>query len=95
MVLAFPSWLKKIMSAFCLTNPEETCQLVEARHAQSVAAGEEEDIWSHKRKVTPGDHREKLRPETIVRLNEIFAPVFRKLGYTGRAFAETGIPAPN
>jgi len=94
MVLAFPDWLAKIVGAFSLTNPEETRAVVEARHANSVAAGEEEDVWSHKRKVTPGDHREKLQSETIRRLDEIFAPVLEKLGYTGPAYAKTGIPVP-
>ncbi len=94
MVLAFPGWLEKIIRAFGLTNPDETRTTVEARHANSVAAGEEEDVWSHKRKVTPGDHREKLQSETIRRLDEIFAPVLEKLGYAGADYAKTGIPVP-
>jgi hypothetical protein len=93
MVLAFPVWLEKIVNVFALPEPEETRAVVEARHANSVAAGEE-DVWSHKRKVTPGDHREKLQPETIRELNRIFARVLEKLGYSGRAYAETGIPVP-
>jgi len=93
MVLAFPSWLGKIIGAFSLTNPEETRAVVAARQANTVEAGEE-DVWSHKRKVTPGDHREKLQSETIRRLDEIFAPVLEKLGYTGPAYAKTGIPVP-
>jgi 16S rRNA (cytosine1402-N4)-methyltransferase len=65
--------------------------IVAARHANSVAAGEE-DVWSHKRKVTPGDHREKLQSETIRQLDEIFGPVLDKLGYSGASYLETGIP---
>ncbi len=94
MVLAFPSWLEKIVSAFDLTDPEETRAVVAARHANSVAAEGEEDVWSHKRKVTPGDHREKLQPETIRQLDEIFASVLERLGYLGQAYAQTGIPEP-
>lgn len=93
MVLSFPSWLKKVAAAFELPNPEETHAVVTARHANSVAAGEE-DVWSHKRKVTPGDHREKLQAETIRQLDEIFAPVLKRLGYSGVAYAQTGIPLP-
>ena len=93
MVLAFPSWLEKICRAFDLTNPEETCAVVTARHANSVAAGEE-DVRSHKRKVTPGDHREKLRPETIRELDQVFALVLEKLGYSAPGYAETGVPVP-
>ncbi len=93
MVLAFPSWLEKILGAFDLPDPEETRAVVAARHANSVAAGEE-DVWSHKRKVTPGDHREKLQSETIRQLNQIFATALEKLGYSGPAYAKTGIPLP-
>ena len=91
MVLTFPSWLEKVVSAFDLSDPEETQAVVIARHANSVAAGEE-DAWSHKRKVTPGDHREKLQAGTIRRLDEIFAPVLHRLGYSGADYAATGIP---
>jgi hypothetical protein len=94
MVLAFPSWLRKILAAFDLPNEEETGAVVAARHGNSVAA-EEEDVWSHKRKVTPGDHREKLKAETIRQLDEIFAPVLERLGYFTAAYDTTGIPAPS
>jgi Sulfotransferase domain len=94
MVLAFPSWLEKIVSAFDLPDPEETRVVVAARHANSVAAEGEEDVWSHKRKVTPGDHREKLQAGTIRQLGEIFASVLERLGYLGQAYAQTGIPEP-
>ena len=93
MVLAFPAWLEKIVGAFDLPDPGETRAVVTARHANSVAAGEE-DVWSHKRKVTPGDHREKLQPETIRELDQVFATVLEKLGYSGPAYAKTGIPVP-
>jgi hypothetical protein len=94
MVLSFPSWLEKIVSAFDLPAPEETHDVVAARHANSVAAEEEEDVWSHKRKVTPGDHREKLQPETILELDRVFAPALERLGYSGADYARTGIPVP-
>jgi hypothetical protein len=94
MVLTFPSWLEKIVSAFDLPAPEETGAVVAARHANSVATEGEEDVWSHKRKVTPGDHREKLEAETIRQLDEILAPVLERLGYFGPAYAETGVPEP-
>jgi hypothetical protein len=94
MVLAFPSWLQKILSAFDLPNEEETSAVVIARHANSVAAGEE-DAWAHKRKVTPGDHREKLQSGTIRQLDEIFAPALERLGYFSAAYDTTGIPAPS
>ena len=33
------------------------------------------------RRVTPGDHREKLRPDTIARLNKILKPAMDAFGY--------------
>nr|MBA2436604.1 sulfotransferase domain-containing protein [Chthoniobacterales bacterium] len=93
MVLSFPSWLEKVTGAFDLKDPEETRAIVTERHANSVAAGEE-DVWSHKRKVTPGDHREKLQAETIRELDRVFAPVLERLGYSDAAYAETGVPVP-
>jgi Sulfotransferase domain len=33
------------------------------------------------RRVTPGDHREKLRPETITKLNRIMKPAMDTFGY--------------
>ncbi|MBA3353575.1 MAG: sulfotransferase domain-containing protein, partial [Blastocatellia bacterium] len=92
MVLSFPAWLEKIAGAFDLTDPEETRAVVTERHANSVAAGEE-DVWSHKRKVTPGDHREKLKSETIRQLDELFAPVLDRLGYSGPEYTRNGVPA--
>lgn len=40
-----------------------------------------EDPKAHKRKVKAGDHREKLQPETIAKLNTEFAEVLKTLKY--------------
>ncbi|MEO8440818.1 MAG: sulfotransferase domain-containing protein [Spartobacteria bacterium] len=92
MVLSFPSWLEKIVGAFELKDPEETRSVVAQRHSNSVAAQEREDVWSHKRKVTPGDHREKLQSDTIRELDRIFGPVLDRLGYSAAGYLETGLP---
>jgi len=36
---------------------------------------------AHIRSVTPGDHRRKLKVETINKLNETFAPILEQFGY--------------
>lgn len=36
---------------------------------------------AHIRSVTPGDHKRKLKPETIEQLNETFAPILAQFGY--------------
>ena len=43
-----------------------------------------EDMTKHIRKGTPGDHREKLRPETIEQLNDIFSDICDWYGYSLR-----------
>jgi len=81
MVLDFASWLRKFLAPFELADADETYKLVMRRHAKTVKpAGE--DIWSHKRRVTPGDYKEKLRPETISKLNVRFRQVLDALGYS-------------
>lgn len=42
---------------------------------------DKEDQSQHIRKVTPGDHKEKLTQETIEQLNEIFREPLSKYGY--------------
>nr|MBA3810888.1 hypothetical protein [Caulobacteraceae bacterium] len=40
-----------------------------------------EDPSAHVRKVTPGDHVDKLKPATIAALNTRLAPILRDHGY--------------
>ena len=91
MVLDFPSWLRKIVDRFELRNSEETYRVVSTRHAEAVKPTKE-NVWSHKRKVTPGDYKQKLKPETIAELNKRFGKVLDALGYSGEEYASTGIP---
>jgi hypothetical protein len=92
MVLDFTSWLRKVVHAFALNDPEKTYTEIMLRYSDSVKPEEEENVRSHKRKVTPGDHKEKLRPETIAELNVRFSDVLDLLGYSGPEYASTGIP---
>lgn len=56
-------------------------QVIEAVARQHDIRPTQEDISKHIRKGTPGDHREKLKPETIRRLNRLFAEVASGYGY--------------
>jgi sulfotransferase family protein len=40
-----------------------------------------EDVYSHKRQIVAGDHKRKLKPETINRLNDEFNDILNLLGY--------------
>ena len=42
---------------------------------------EAEDVMAHVRRVTPGDHREKLKEETVEQLNDIFKDILAKYDY--------------
>jgi hypothetical protein len=93
MVLNFGDWLTKLLSAFKLPDSDGTCRFVTARHAESVKpAGE--NVWSHKRKVTPGDYKEKLRPETITTLNSRFNEVLDAVSYSDPQYETKQIPTP-
>ena len=88
MVLNFPAWLDQVLSAFesfrvpaqkarNLLLPQSVRWMGLKHHLlktnRSAFDVSEENVFSHKRKVTPGDHREKLQPATIAELNEIFS----------------------
>jgi hypothetical protein len=51
-----------------------------ARHRNDFQV-DHENVMSHKRQVLPGDHRRKLAPATIERLNAEFCEVLAQLSY--------------
>jgi len=81
MVLDFPTWLRQVISRFELPNDEETFKFAAAARAHETRKPASENITLHKRKVTPGDYKEKLKPETVAELNRRFANVLTALGY--------------
>ena len=91
MVLNFESWLRQFLGPFQLANADETFGFLASRHAETVKPPTE-DIWSHKRKVTPGDYKEKLKPETISELNSRFSEVLEVLGYSSPQYETRHIP---
>ena len=93
MVLDFPSWLRRVIDCFELENADETYRIVAERYAETVKP-EGENVFSHKRKVVPGDYKEKLHPDTIAELNRRFAHSLDVLGYSADDYAATSIPRP-
>lgn len=73
------TWLTNVLRHFGIEISPEVVESIARRH--DIRPGEE-DPTKHIRKGTPGDHREKLQPETIQRLNGIFADVASPFGYT-------------
>lgn len=82
MVLDFPKWLEGVVSCFELPNHEETYKFAAATRGHETVKPAAEDMFRHKRKVTPGDYKEKLQPETIAELNRCFSHVLSALGYS-------------
>ncbi len=49
--------------------------------AQQDIIPDEEDPTKHVRRARPGDHREKLQPETIAYLDDAFRDILAKYDY--------------
>jgi hypothetical protein len=80
MVTNFRGWLEKFTAPFPLPDRRGIVeQLVARQHEFFPQRGQE--VMAHVRRVTPGDHRKKLKPETIDELNGIFGDVLARLGY--------------
>lgn len=77
-----PRWIAETLSYLRLAAPAKLVANVIEKNDIRPAA---EDDTQHIRKVAPGDHREKLRPETIAALNARFAPLVERFGYTFEA----------
>lgn len=78
MVTNFRPWLEKLAAYLELPNPEKKIdEIVEASNFKV----KKEDKKSFVRNITPGDHKKKLKQDTIEKLNEIFKDELIKLGY--------------
>ncbi len=78
MITNFNSFISKINSHMTLNlTPEQLKKL----DRTSSFVTQTEDLKSHKRKVAAGDHKEKLKPETIEWLNRKFETILAKLDY--------------
>jgi hypothetical protein len=79
-MIAEPSvWLRSVAGVMGVNEPAVLNDLTTT--LESSFAVDREDAWSHRRQVRAGDHRDKLRPETISRLNDVFRDVLDPLGY--------------
>jgi hypothetical protein len=72
------TFLRDIFSHFALDVDQEILKQVAA---DNDIRPDSEDPTKHIRKGAPGDHREKLQPETIARLNDIFRDTCSWYGY--------------
>jgi hypothetical protein len=75
------AWVEDMVAYLGLSPPPPLVAAVVARN--DVVPAEEAPL-AHIRRVTPGDHREKLRPETIAALDARFARLMKTMGYPAK-----------
>jgi hypothetical protein len=78
MVASFPAWLNRLSGHVELGQQIHVIETLQKEANFSVNV---EDVNSQKRQVTPGDHKRKLKRETIAELNATFGPILSKLNY--------------
>ncbi len=80
MVADFPAWLNRFVEPFPIPDKPVLVGKLAHQYRNNFDVGPE-DVYRHKRQVTPGDHKRKLQPETIAFLNDKFAAILPALGY--------------
>ncbi len=82
MVFNFDIWLKKVLDSFSIFSPEVNKYYDDLfMKYKDEFKIEREDPKNHKRKIIPGDYKEKLSIETIGILNRKFSQVLNELNY--------------
>jgi hypothetical protein len=79
MVHDFRSWLEDVIEYCELDLGNELIDSLATENARLRTC--REDIYTHLRKGTPGDYKEKLHPETIAELNNRLHIMLEKFGY--------------
>lgn len=83
MIENFERWLQSILdfTGWRVSQEHITRLKEQARNSGNQQADFSEDIQKHRRQALPGDHRRKLKAETIEKLNEQYAHVLQCLDY--------------
>ncbi len=82
MVSDFSTWIKEFMEMFEFPGRDKLiAAYIKNNQRDQYFVVKEEDVNSHRRQVTPGDHKRKLSLETIDKLNQDFEPILQKLNY--------------
>jgi hypothetical protein len=80
MVTDYRAWLTRFIAPFPIANKAAVIE-EQAALAPTFFPKRADDARNHVRHVTPGDHKTKLLPATIRRLDAIFADVLDALHY--------------
>lgn len=73
-------WIEGLSNALGLADASGFEEIIGTDSQAGAAANE--DQWAHRRQATPGDYRRKLKPETVDRLNDLYAPYLDAFGYS-------------
>lgn len=79
MVTDFPKWLARVVPVFGIRYSKLAVLQLAWRYRNEFKTKQE--TLTHKRCITPGDHRRKLKPATIDALNQRFESILTKFGY--------------
>ena len=79
MVTDFANWVEKVLPPFNVRFPKLAALKLAWHYRNEFKTASE--AMTHKRRITPGDHREKLQPKTIEHLNQRFENVLTRFGY--------------
>ncbi|MGP0129494.1 MAG: sulfotransferase domain-containing protein [cyanobacterium endosymbiont of Rhopalodia musculus] len=81
MVTNYSSWLSKIIKSFQFNQLVASFLIQKYYMKYHREFKPRAENLVHKRKIIPGDHSNKLRPETIEQLNSIFQEILSKFNY--------------
>ncbi len=91
MVTHIDRWLQSLIRFLDLHPSEKRIDcIIKEAHFDVV-----ENPYSHKRQVKPGDHRRKLRKETIDQLDVIFSDTLKTFGYSVQENASCACGLPS
>lgn len=79
MVTNFQKWVEQVLPPFGMRFPKLAAIKLAWRYRNEFRIAAE--TMSHKRRILPGDHREKLQPFTIDQLNQKFETILTRFGY--------------
>lgn len=79
MVTRFAKWVTEVIRPFQFKFPRMQIAKYALRYRNEFKPSSES--MSHKRRITPGDHREKLKRETIRVLNERYKAILERFDY--------------
>lgn len=80
MVTDLKQWLSKVIKPFGFENESQVINQTYDKYIHQFQVTEE--TMTHRRKITPGDHLEKLKPETIEKLNSKYREVLNRFNYS-------------